>query len=156
MSDTGIIKRTRRYRHIPTPESRERVVMLKMVGSTDETIGRVMGLSVQCLTKWYRTELETGRASMLADIASTLIKKALDGDVTAAIFILKTRAKWSEKIEIDNLNQPGVLIIDTSDKRTMDDYTDEELLAIINSETKGKVQSRPGKEPSISQLLGAK
>lgn len=153
MSDTGIIKRGQRKRHIPTPESRERVVMLKMVGSTDETIGRVMGLSVDCLTKWYRTELETGRASMLADIASTLIKQALHGDVTAAIFVLKTQAKWSEKIQVET-NQPGqVLIIHTDDPH---DYTDEELVAIINSEQRGKVQALPGKEPSISQLLGAK
>ncbi len=134
-SKHGVIKRRGgRRAHVPTPESRETVKMLKLVGATDEQVGRILGMSTDSLVKHYRQDLDDGKAELLGKVAQTLYQKALDGDVTSCIFILKTKAKWSEKIEIDRLDQPDTLIIHTSEKRSLDDYTDEELIAIIEAE----------------------
>ena len=142
---TGGIKRRRvRRAHVPTPESREKVRMLKLVGATDEQVGRILGMSVDCLVEHYRQDLDDGKAEVLGKVAQTLYQKALEGDVTSCIFILKTKAKWSEKIEIDRLDQPGTLVIHTSGK-TIDDYTDEEFVAIME-EGRDRPCLMPGKE----------
>ena len=129
----GTIKKRGVKKFIPTEDQREMVIGLKAVGTTDERIAEILGISADTLTKHFRYEIENGLKSVLARIANNLFRQALNGDTTAAIFILKTRAKWSERIEIDQINQPNVLVIDTSDRRPLDDYTDEELLGLATS-----------------------
>ena len=143
---TGGIKRRRvRRAHVPTPESREKVRMLKLVGATDEQVGRILGMSVDCLVEHYRQDLDDGKAEVLGKVAQTLYQKALDGDVTSCIFILKTKARWSERIEVDAPSQYKTLIIDTSTQRSIDDYSDEELVAIME-EGRNRPCLIPGKE----------
>ena len=133
-NEPGVIKRRGGHRaHMPTPESREKVRMLKLVGATDEQIGRILGISADSLVKHYKQDLDDGKAEILGKVAQTLYQKALDGDVTSCIFLLKTKAKFTERLEIDQINQPNVLVIDTSEQRPLDDYTDEELLALATS-----------------------
>ena len=81
-----------------------------------------------------KRKIENGLKSVLARIANNLFRQALNGDTTASIFVLKTRGRWSERIEIDRVDQPDVIIIDTTDRKGPDDYSDEELAAIIGSE----------------------
>ena len=132
MSTNGTIKRRCAKKFVPTEDQRETVVGLKSIGATSERIASILKISVDTLDKHFKQELESGLQTVLGQIASNLFRQALDGDTTAAIFILKTRAKWSEKIEIDRLDQPGTLVIHTSG-RSPDDYTDEELVAIIEA-----------------------
>ena len=134
MSMDGTIKRRGVKKFIPTEDQRETVVGLKAVGTTDERIAEILGISADTLVKHFRYEIENGLKSVLGRIANNLFRQALNGDTTAAIFILKTRAKWSERIEVDRVDQPNVIIIDTTDKKGPDDYSDEELAAIIGSE----------------------
>ena len=129
----GTIKKRGVKKFIPTEDQREMVIGLKAVGTTDERIAEILGISADTLTKHFRYEIENGLKSVLGRIANNLFRQALNGETTAAIFILKTRAKWSERIEIDQINQPNVLVIDTSDQRPLDDYTDEELLGLATS-----------------------
>jgi len=42
-----------------------------------------------------------GKSKAIASIAGGLLRQARDGNISAAIFYLKTQAKWSEKTEID-------------------------------------------------------
>ena len=42
-----------------------------------------------------------GRQKAIDEVASLLIQKARDGDVTSMIFYLKTQAGWSEKQHLD-------------------------------------------------------
>ena len=42
-----------------------------------------------------------GKSKAIASIAGGLLKQAREGNTSAAIFYLKTQAKWSEKTEID-------------------------------------------------------
>lgn len=42
-----------------------------------------------------------GKAKAIANVAQGLVKQAIDGNMTAAIFYLKTQAGWRETQEID-------------------------------------------------------
>jgi len=71
-------------------------------GIPQPDIARVIGCDPKTLRKHYRDELDTGETKANAMVAQNLFRKATgDGreSVTAAIFWLKTRARWSEKIE---------------------------------------------------------
>jgi hypothetical protein len=48
------------------------------------------------LAKHCREELDIGKAETIAKVAGSLVKKALNGDTTSAIFYLKTQAGWKE------------------------------------------------------------
>ena len=47
----------------------------------------------------FACALKKGRAEGIKEVANALFEKALGGDTAAAIFFLKTRAGWSEKLE---------------------------------------------------------
>jgi len=68
-------------------------------GVPEQDIARVIGIDGKTLRKHYREELDTGQTKATAKVAESLYKKATgDGpqSVTAAIFWLKTRARWKE------------------------------------------------------------
>ena len=73
-----------------------------LVGTPQPTLAKVLGMSTETLTKYYREELDTAKAQANAMIAGRLYKKAMDGDTTAMIFWLKTQARWRETIDISN------------------------------------------------------
>ncbi|MCK5617013.1 hypothetical protein KAR91_84910 [Candidatus Pacearchaeota archaeon] len=50
---------------------------------------------------YLRVAYKKGEAEYLGAIASNLKKQALDGNVTAGIFIMKTRGGWRETQNID-------------------------------------------------------
>ena len=68
-------------------------------GVAETDIARVIGIDPKTLRKHYREELDVGAIKANSKIAESLYRKALgDGaqSVTAAIFWLKTRARWKE------------------------------------------------------------
>jgi hypothetical protein len=89
-------KKSGRPPHLATDDTRKKVYELSSVGTTYEDIAKVIGISHDTLTKYYRPELDRGRIDANAIIAGTLFKQAQDGNTSAAIFWLKTRAQWKE------------------------------------------------------------
>jgi len=73
-----------------------------LVGTPQPTLAKILGMSTETMTKYYREELDTAKAQANASIAGRLYKKAMDGDTTAMIFWLKTQARWRETIDISN------------------------------------------------------
>ncbi len=68
-------------------------------GIPQDEIARVVGITKPTLEKHYRTELDRAEMETNAKVAESLFRKATgDGAqaVTAAIFWLKTRARWKE------------------------------------------------------------
>ena len=53
-------------------------------------------ISAATLDRYFKREMETGLPQATAKIASKLFQKAMNGDMTAIIFWLKTRARWKE------------------------------------------------------------
>ena len=83
--------------HEPTPEKREMARTLSAVGVTHEDIANKMQISADTLVKYYKTELDDGRIDANATIAQSLFEQAKNGNTSAQMFWLKTRAGWKER-----------------------------------------------------------
>ena len=93
--------------HKPTDEARKLVQLHATIGTPQETIAKVLGIDSKTLRKYYRQELDTALAKANATIGGALFNKAKGGDTTAQIFWMKTRARWSEKVEHDLTSSDG-------------------------------------------------
>jgi phosphohistidine phosphatase SixA len=82
--------------HLPNADTRNRVFILSTVGTRHEDIATVLNISHDTLVKYYKEELDKGRIEANASVAETLFKQAKEGNTTAMIFWLKSRAKWKE------------------------------------------------------------
>ncbi len=93
-------------------------------GIPEDNISRVIGVDPKTLRKHYRDELDLGETKANAQVAGFLFNAAKNGNVTAQIFWLKTRAKWRESpVE---LKHSGAIA-----KNDPSDLPDAELLDII-------------------------
>lgn len=94
-----------RIAHKPDEKTRKQVLALAGFGMTHDQIAKVMDLSDETLRKYYRHELDTGLTKLNAQVAQNLFSIATSdrkGAVAAAIFWMKTRGRWHERIDISN------------------------------------------------------
>ena len=85
--------------HRATSTSRRQVEAMAGYGIPVDDIANVLRINAKTLRKHYREELDTGHVKANAKVAENLYRKATgDGreSVIAAIFWLKTRARWKE------------------------------------------------------------
>ena len=93
-------------------------------GIPEIAIAAVLGVDPKTLRKHYRDELDLGETNANAQVAGFLFNSARNGNVTAQIFWLKTRARWRETpLELRHSGLIG--------RKDMCEYSDEELMAII-------------------------
>jgi len=88
-----------RPRHQPDAVSRRQVEALAGYGVREPDIAGMLGIDAKTLRKHYRSELDLGHVKANAKVAENLYRKATGEGreaVTAAIFWLKTRARWKE------------------------------------------------------------
>jgi hypothetical protein len=88
-----------RRAHKPDPAGRRQVEAMAAYGVPEADIATVIGIDAKTLRKHYRQELDTGQIKANTKVAENLYRKATgDGReaVIAAIFWLKTRARWKE------------------------------------------------------------
>ena len=85
--------------HIPTDESRKLVESTSGLGLPHEQIAILVGIDDKTLRKYYRTELDTGKAKANGQIAKTLFSKAVAGDTTSLIWWTKTQMRWAETVK---------------------------------------------------------
>lgn len=88
-------------RHVPTEETRARVEQFAAAGIRNEDIALYLGITRPTLDKYYKEELRIGTIKANTVIAQTLYQQAKDGNTTAAIFWLKTRAGWRETQKVE-------------------------------------------------------
>ena len=82
--------------HKPTNESRKTVESTSGLGLPHEQIALLVGIDDKTLRKYYREELDLGKAKANGQIAKTLYSKAVGGDTTSLIWWTKTQMKWAE------------------------------------------------------------
>jgi hypothetical protein len=85
--------------HEPDTLERRQVEALAGYGVPETEIAGVLGIDPKTLRKYYRDELDYGHTKANAKVAENLYRMALGNGreaVTAAIFWLKTRARWKE------------------------------------------------------------
>ena len=126
-----------RPKHSPTDETRVLVRDYLAMGARDEDIALKLGISEPTLNKYYKTELSLGKIEANATIAKTLYKKAKNGDTTAMIFWLKTRAGWREiqKMELSGIKEEPLHVKHDYD---LDNLSEEELLQMRSLLVKAK------------------
>ena len=83
--------------HTPTPATRELVARSSGLGLPHESIAHLLdgGIDDKTLRKYYRTELDNGKARAHAQVAATLFERAVAGDTALLIFYAKTQLRWS-------------------------------------------------------------
>ena len=107
-------------KHEPTPETRLQVKTLASVGTPQDQIAIVIGITKNTLLKYYRKELDTAMTMANATIAQTLFKQAKNGNTAAAIFWLKCRAGWVDKQTVEMTGANGGDINVTITRRIID------------------------------------
>ena len=85
-----------RRAHQPDSGQRRQVEAMAAYGFPETDISRVVGIDSKTLRKHYRDELDLGETKANAQVAGFLFNAARNGNVTAQIFWLKTRARWKE------------------------------------------------------------
>jgi len=99
-----------RRSHKPDPSLRRQVEAMAAYGVPEADIARVIDIDPKTLRKHYRNELATGHIKANSKVAESLFRKATgEGpqSVTAAIFWLKTRARWKETSAIEHGGPEG-------------------------------------------------
>jgi hypothetical protein len=99
-----------RPRHEPDAFSRRQVETLAGYGIPEAEIAGLVGIDPKTLRRHYRQELDHGHTKANAKVAENLFRKATgEGpqSVTAAIFWLKTRARWKEVAVLEHGGVPG-------------------------------------------------
>ena len=88
----------------PTPDQRRQVEMMAAYGIKHEDIAGVLGIDRNTLAKHFRAELDLGTSKVVAQVANSLVKKALSerpDAVNAAKFFLERRAGWNEQVNVN-------------------------------------------------------
>jgi len=85
--------------HKPDPVTRRQVEAMAAYGIPEADIATVIAIDPKTLRRHYRRELDTGHIKANTKVAENLYRRATGESreaVTAAIFWLKTRARWKE------------------------------------------------------------
>jgi len=80
----------------PSDADRYSVQVLRACGMKHETIAQCLGVALGTLQKHYKAELESAGEAVIAKVAEGVIRRALEGDNTCSLFVLKTRAGWKD------------------------------------------------------------
>jgi len=106
----------------PTAEQRRTVKTMAGFGVPHEDIATFLGIDPKTLRKHFREELARGTVEANAKVAQSLFQMATQGkNVAAAIFWMKARAGWRERVELKPVLED------------IDQLTDAQLEAIARS-----------------------
>ena len=86
--------------HEPTDKSRAEVEAYAAVGVPHHDIAKLIKIDTKTLLKYYRDELDLGKAKATAQVGRALFKAATSGNTSAQIFWMKAQAGWREKIDV--------------------------------------------------------
>jgi hypothetical protein len=113
-----------RRAHKPDPAQRRQVEAMAAYGIPADDISRGLGIDAKTLRKHYRDELDLGETKANAQVAGFLFSAAKNGNVTAQIFWLKTRARWRETPT--ELRHSGTIAT-----KDLSELSDDELMSMI-------------------------
>lgn len=91
-----------RKKYAITPEIMEQAEKYASQGLTDEQIAGCLGISRETLYQRkndspdFADAIKNGKAQGIQKVANVIFEKAMEGNLTAAIFFLKCRAGWVE------------------------------------------------------------
>lgn len=109
--------------HEPDDLKRQLARSFSAVGMPYEDIAVKLKISSDTLAKYYKEELQLGRAEANAEIAKTLYQQAKAGNTAAMIFWLKTRARWKEVHQHEHSGTDGAPILARIERVIVDNAT---------------------------------
>jgi hypothetical protein len=103
-----------------TPERIRQVEAAAGVGCSDEEIANILGFDPTLLARpKLRKAVDKARANTTQQVAAALIRKALAGNIPAAVFYLKAKSGWRDtdaalerEQEEKQRRVPRILVID--------------------------------------------
>ena len=129
-------KRGHHPAHEATDAGRKQVEALASYGVPQDDIAKVIGISAPTLRAHYADILATAAVKANSLVAQSLFAKATRGEgsasVTAAIFWLKTRARWRER-DIHEITGPDGGPIQTYDLSGLSDAQLAALEPVLRS-----------------------
>lgn len=87
---------TRTGDHVPDRRSRKFVKRMIIAGATQGIICELLNIAPLTLTTHYKVELQAAHIANQR-MAQVVFAKGLKGDITAAIFWLRSRAHWRDR-----------------------------------------------------------
>jgi len=79
----------------PTPDQRRAAKLMAGFGTPQEQIAQILEIAPRTLRKYFRAELDRGKAEANAKVLQTLFSMATSAKNTAAtIFWIKTQCAW--------------------------------------------------------------
>lgn len=120
--------------HKASEETRAKVEVLSSFGVPQPEIAKYLGVAEKTLRHHYRQELDTAQITTNMNVARSLYNQAVQGNTTAAIFWLKTRAGWRETLHVDSTSSDGSMTPNTIDPSKLSDTALEELVNARNPE----------------------
>jgi hypothetical protein len=119
-----------------TEDHRNQVLVGTAHGMRQEDLCKVIGVSPVTLRKYYPDELKNGKALANVKIGGALFTKALEGNVTAQIFWLKTQAGYREadRLELTGANGKQLTALSDTDK-------EQRMLAVLQKAFKKEVKT---------------
>jgi hypothetical protein len=99
----------------PTDDEIHRIETLAGRGFRLDDIAIAVGISPSGLDRWKKLEAvelayRRGRIEAVSNVAERLYQKAMEGDVTAMIFYLKSQGKWTDKPQPEAEQQAEVVL----------------------------------------------
>lgn len=110
MSTEKPIRKPRSNAYVATTKNKNLVKNHVMVGTPQEIIADIIGITSKTLRKYYREELDQAVAIANSAIGGVLFRKAMKGDTAALIFWAKTRAGFREPRDEDNTAAQAISI----------------------------------------------
>lgn len=123
-------------RYKPTTEDRARVEAMGAHGVPQDQIAAYIGIAEKTLRKHFRRELDSSKGATTYKVSKALVQNAVNGNVTAQIFWLKTQAGFRETTAVDLSSEDGSMspakaapVIDASQLST---EALEEIMAVMD------------------------
>lgn len=102
MSNPKTPRKSGRPPHKPTVKTRNKVKKHVMVGTPQDLIADILGITSRTLRLHYREELDFALAECNSEVGGVLYRKAMKGDPASMIWWEKTRSGKREIREGDN------------------------------------------------------
>lgn len=94
----------------PTDENKIQVEAMAGYGVPLKQVASLIGIDEKTLYKYFRKEIDNGKAKANAKIGQTLFQQAMAGNTSAAIWWTKSQMGWRDKKTIELTGEDGQAI----------------------------------------------
>ena len=88
-----------RKNHAPTPEKQNLVKLCMASGFNQRETASCLQIDLKTLRKYYANELKAGREQANVQVAASIFKQAVKGNMQAAIYWSKVHMGWRDNSE---------------------------------------------------------